>query len=113
MRIALALTQTSALALALRLLVLVAVVAASLPAVGVSMRFFPLVRLALRTAEFGDHGTNPLETLIDHREIGEEQLHVDRRDVAEWIDRSLGVRNGWIIEGTHDMDECARLLQIP
>ncbi|BCX04859.1 MAG: hypothetical protein KatS3mg053_2797 [Candidatus Roseilinea sp.] len=48
MRIALALTQTSALALALRLLVLVAVVAASLPAVGVSMRFFPLVRRAIQ-----------------------------------------------------------------
>jgi hypothetical protein len=74
---------------------------------------FAFVRLSLRAAQLRDHGADPLQSLVDHREIGEEELHIDRRDVAERIDRSFWMRDRWIVKGSDDMDERTGLLENP
>ncbi|MCS7054847.1 MAG: hypothetical protein NZM18_01535 [Thermoflexales bacterium] len=60
MKLVLNSTPSDALAAALRLLALVAVVAASLPVVSVSMRFFPLVRRAVQIGLLPQHPTATL-----------------------------------------------------
>lgn len=60
MRLAFAPTPAGVWPIALRLLVLVAVLAASIPAVNVSMRFFPLVRRAIQISLLPQYPTATL-----------------------------------------------------
>ena len=40
--------------------------------------------------------------------VGEEQLELDAREVAHRIDRRVDVRDGWVAECAHDVDDRVR-----
>ena len=60
---------------------------------------------ALAGLEGAQLGVDALDTALDQGEVGEGELEVHDADVAAGVDGALGVGNGLVLEGAHDMDE--------
>ncbi len=71
-----------------------------------------LVGLALGAARLADGGLDPFQALLDDREVGEGEFEVQGLDVAQGIDRVLGVGHVGVGEGADDVDEGLPLGQV-
>ena len=70
-----------------------------------------LARLSLAGARRADDGIEPLQPPLDDGEVGEDELQVQRLDVARRVDGAVGMRHGLVLEGAHDVDEGVRAVQ--
>ena len=72
---------------------------------------FALVRLTLGGRAVATGCAQPVETPLDDREVGQNELHVEVFQVPPRIDRAGRVRQGRIVEGTNDMEQGVRVTQ--